>query len=112
MSEDIRVYWDGADCYHIFIDAAEGCIIQYGDTLEYRHFRLYGEEFSKIGRMELVYNSVEDSELKLIEDNLVVPDLDDAHLLAYNDEFKWLDGDFANWAFALCAFNSAERRTS
>jgi len=58
------------------------------------------------------YVNNDEWEFSLIEANLVVPDLDDAHLLAYNDEFKWLDGDFANWAFALCAFNSAERGTS
>mgnify|MGYP003648445621 CR=1 FL=1 len=71
MSEDIRVYWDhGWEIYTIIIN---NVLIIQDERNGQREPAQYSE--STLCLDELVYDSVEDSEFKLIDDNLAVPDV-------------------------------------
>ncbi len=74
MSDDIRVYWDRSrDKYYIFIGEL-GSLVQWGDDLSTSD-ALYFVEGNISDLIPCVYDSAEDEDYSLIDDNLVIPDV-------------------------------------
>ena len=121
MSDDIRVYWDeGLDIYSICIDGVVIGQDVYGSFISDGRVSVITEGYlAEAGDDVLVYDSAEHAEedndeweFAQIEENLVIPDLDDASIVACTEKWEWDMDDFDNWRWAKIASDNAERKTA